>query len=674
MIDLVGVCGASSRAFGCLTSGELRSFLTINFWELSLHNTRKKLSCRSDIVLLRTIKITHSLKADVTPSNCARHSSSSAMEPRITKRERKLQLTYDLPHRIRCARIYPVPCANGSTLLLYGHDQGIKLLYRGGRRPKRRTAQVPTGPRTRSKDVVILDDSEEEEPQQAGSSRTEYEDQEDETDPDTPHPNIIQELDLKLGSAVLHLAAPLSLSPQISQRPAVARHHAIVAAYTADGTVTVLQIPLAPAPPADYRDVTQEILDSKIELPAGKTMVGDISIKILTKFRGGSLHARSSEAESTICVAAASDALRLWRLPTNADEILLEEASLQRLPLPSIASKVSYHPSSGSAQTLSVDAQSAVRIYDPFALKDPNLRPSSSDSMSIEGDEVGKWVMAFQAPYHALPQDHPTIPARKKILDAKWILNGRAILTLLDDGEWGIWDVSASAQSSKAVGEFTLHGFLGSAGVTAHAESGKKLKGSSKLAPMTPNTRKTKSQNFFSGAPKAPGAVSKGGISVTGSDNLTGQSDESVMLWYDGEVYTIPNVQLFWQRSLNVSSTGLYAPGLSHIPDVNLMNENITSISQFSAKTSSSGLGQMNTPRDFLVSCEHRFVIHQATRPPVPTKGLFDKAAEKASAPTDRDQRMLDAGELDVGGMDRMLDSMANGGAARPRRVGFAPS
>ena len=75
------------------------------------------------------------------------------MEPRIVKRERKLQLAYDLPHRIHCARIYPAQCANGSTLVLYGHDQGIRVLYRGGRRPKH-----------------------------SDSSRTEYEDEEDEDD------------------------------------------------------------------------------------------------------------------------------------------------------------------------------------------------------------------------------------------------------------------------------------------------------------------------------------------------------------------------------------------------------------------------------------------------------------------------------------------------------------
>lgn len=590
------------------------------------------------------------------------------MEPRVTKRERKLQLAYDLPHRIHCARIYPVQCPNGSTLLLYGHDRGLSLLYRGGRRPKQRTDRQPTRRQTRSQDVVILDDSEEDEPQQNGSSRADYEDEEDELDPDTPYPGIIQELDLKLGSAVLRIATP-SLLSQASQRPTIAKNHAIVAVHTADGKVSVLQIPLAPAHPTNNRDTAERILNDRIELPAGKTMIKDVSIKILTRYS-------SSETQSTICVAAVSDALRLWRLPTNEEEIIVEDTTLQRLPLPSNATKTSYHPSAGSAQILLVDTQNTVRIYDASPLKDPSLRPSSSDSMSVESDEAGKWVMTFQAPYHAVSPDRPAVPTRKKILDAKWVLGGRAVFALLEDGEWGIWDVRASAQDSKTIGEFTLHGFLGLSATAAPTEQAKQRKGNSKLAPMTPNTRKTKSQNFFSGAPKAPGAVSKGGVTVAGTDNLTGQNDESVMLWYDGEVYTIPNMQQFWHRSLNVSgsgTSGLYAPGLSHISDVNLMNENITSISQFSAKSSSSGLGQMNTPRDFLISAEHRFIIHQATRPPVPARGLFEKATNTTAASTDRDQRMLDAGELDIGGMDRLLDSMANGGA-RTRKVGFASS
>ena len=129
-------------------------------------------------------------------------------------------------------------------------------------------------------------------------------------------------------------------------------------------------------------------------------------------------------------------------------------------------------------------------------------------------------------------------------------------------------------------------------------------------------------------------------------------------------------MQSFWQRSTGNNGAGfgsLYAPGLTHVSDIDLMNENITSISRFAPKSTTSSLGQMNTPRDILVSAEHRIVILQNLKPRAPTKDLFGQATER---PTARDQQMLDAGDLDLGGMDRMLDGMAGDG--RARRVGFA--
>lgn len=147
--------------------------------------------------------------------------------------------------------------------------------------------------------------------------------------------------------------------------------------------------------------------------------------------------------------------------------------------------------------------------------------------------------------------------------------------------------------------------------------------------------------------------------------------DESAILWYNAEVYSIPSLQAFWQRSTNGSGGlgSLYAPGLTHITDVNLGSEAITSISQFAPNTPSTTSGPMNTQRDLLVSAEYRFIILQALRPSTPAKSLFQQALTER--PASRDQRMLDAGDLDIGGMDRMLDSMADGDT-RLRKVGFA--
>jgi hypothetical protein len=244
-------------------------------------------------------------------------------------------------------------------------------------------------------------------------------------------------------------------------------------------------------------------------------------------------------------------------------------------------------------------------------------------------------------------------------------------MVLLEDGEWGVWDIAGTAQSGKNVEDFVLRGFLGSS--APDSMDSKQKKESTKLAPMTPNTRKTKSENLFSGPSKsmAPGVASSGGISVTSTTNRSGTADESVTIWYNNDIHTIPSMYSFWQRS-NTNSTGgfgsLYAPGLTHITDINLMNENITGISQFASNPTATSLGSMNKQRNLLVSAEHRFIVLQHLSPPTAKSGLFQ---QPAAPPPLQDQRMLDAGELDLGGMDRMLDTMA-GNDGRTRKVGFA--
>ena len=284
--------------------------------------------------------------------------------------------------------------------------------------------------------------------------------------------------------------------------------------------------------------------------------------------------------------------------------------------------------------------------------------------------------MAYLTPFHA-DEKHAHASAafaqRKSILDARWALSGKALLVLLEDGEWGLWDI-ASASTGKRVEEFAIRGFLGTAGHTEATEPASKRKGSSKLAPMTPNTRQAKAEQLFSGAPKIPGVAPQGGISISAHHNRTGPGDESAVLWYNSDIYSINSLQSFYQRSTSNSGGlgSLYSPGLTHITDVKLFSESITSISQFSSKSSSAGIGQMNTQRDLLISAEYRAIMLHALRTTTPSRQLFQQQLAERQ-PVDRDQRMLDAGVLDIDGMDRMLDNMA-GDAPAPtgRRVGFA--
>jgi hypothetical protein len=283
--------------------------------------------------------------------------------------------------------------------------------------------------------------------------------------------------------------------------------------------------------------------------------------------------------------------------------------------------------------------------------------------------------MSYQTPFHALEHNSPALARRKKILSAAWILGGHGILVLLEDGQWGVWDASGSSQASgKSVQDFTLHGYLNTSSTSeASSNPSQKRNSGPKLAPMTPNTRKAKAENLFAGSSKPVNAASSGGIAVSITQSKAGRLDESVVMWYNNSIYSINSMQSFWQRSQGSgdrsSFGGLYAPGLTHITDINLMNENITSISQFAQRSiiATSALGQMNVQNDLLVSAEHRYIILQHLRPQGLTREQLQSVADR---PVSRDQRMLDVGEADLGGMNRILDGMAGDG--RVRRVGFA--
>lgn len=519
--------------------------------------------------------------------------------------------------------------------------------------------------------MIVIDDSDDEAPPAA--EEDEWEAEEEELDADCPYPHIIQDLDIAVGRdgshpegcAVLHLEVPsLHLS---TSTPNILRKAALVTVASADGSVQILQIPLAPPTSAAKDSVADDVRRSAIELAArGRPIPASLAVKLLPaddtrpRSRSGLLQSQ----EDQLLVASASRTLSIWAVSVKANKaVRVEDPLLRRIPLSFAANGLSFHPSTRLAQLLLTDTSGAARVYDLH-----RLRASS---------QVGGWIMAYHTS-HYIPKDTPDLDSaltrRKKILGAEWVLAGKGILVLLEDGEWGIWDMS-SLQPGKCVEDFALRGFLGTSSSTEQADPTKSKRGASKLAPMTPNTRKTKAEQLFTGTARAPGVAPSGGIAVHSNNPRTGQADESVAIWYCSDIYAITSTQAFWQRS---TSTGggfgsLYAPGLSHITDISLSNENITSISQFVVK-GSAGLGQMNTQRDLLVSTEHRAVVLQTQRPDKPARNLFQQQIAERPAEAARDQHMLDIGVLDVEGLDRMLNTMA-AETTNPvtRKVGFAP-
>lgn len=524
----------------------------------------------------------------------------------------------------------------------------------------------------KSQDVIVIDsDDEEEEPQQSHLAE-DYESEEDQHDPDSPSPSIVQAVELDIGSAVLQIAVPALATTTAIQGIQLATTHAVVALACANGKVLLLTIPLAPPKVSSVADYVSKGI-GELELAANDSLTSDISIKLIPNDDAHSASSRarkSSElnknAQARLLVAVSTTRLQLWSIGLTATSLsTAKRLASPILRLPASGSKVSYHPSSKLSQLLCVDPTGAVRIYEPFA--------DTKSALSPNEQTLGKWVTSYLTPFRN-QTGLSALARRKVILGAEWVLGGRGILALLEDGEWGIWDLSGKAQPGKTAEEFALNGYLVSTSTTETRDASRPKHALSKLAPMTPNTRKSKAENLFTGPVRAAGVAPTGGISISQSIDRGGSLDESVIMWYNGAIYSIPSLQTFWQRSNNSKSGGLgslYAPALTHISDIDLMNENITSVSQFAASSTStsSGLGQMNLPRDLLVSAEHRFMIVQNLRNGVQgASTLFQQQVVERPAP--RDQRMLDAGELDIGAMDRMLDNIASG--TETRRVGFA--
>ena len=518
----------------------------------------------------------------------------------------------------------------------------------------------------------MIDEDEEHQQSHSNDTDDKYEVEDKAQDPASPYPPIVAELDLDLETEVLHLAVPSILpSNRLSQ---LARTHMVFALATSTSTVKLMMIPLEPPAPGTHEEYLEDGV-TEIDLQGPRSIARDLAVKIKTKGKD-SKHTQedTSSEEDEVLVASTGTSLSLWHLPLSSTQ--------SYAPLPPqiqtsmIGAVVSFQSSPRLDSLLLAELSGLVRV---LGLRESNEQHTSTDptiAASVSSPAHSRWVMSYQTPFHAPENGNPALARRKKILSGAWVLGGRGILVLLEDGQWGVWDVSGSSQASgKSAQDFTLYGYLNTSSTSeAPSNPSQKRNSGSKLAPMTPNTRKVKAENLFAGSLKPVNAASSGGISISITQSKAGQLDESVVMWYNNSIYSINSMQSFWQRSQGSgdrsSFGGLYTPGLTHITDINLMNENITSISQFAPRPTiaTSALGQMNVQSDLLVSAEHRYIMLQHLRPQGPMRQ--QQLQPTADRPLSRDQRMLDVGEVDLGGMNRILDGMAEDG--RVRKVGFA--
>lgn len=631
------------------------------------------------------------------------------MEPKVRKLDGLIQLryeswytwrsvqrllsyySYNLPHRVFVARAYPLRSPNGSTIIAYGHDSGLRLVWRGGLPLKSAGAQRPAHLKANgatSDDPMTTDLDDDDPPsgsKQPHQSTAEFKDENEEYDPLHPYEPVIQTLDLPFGTKVLHLSF-LHLSTELQQSslgslPKVLLDKMVVAVACSDCSIRVLTIPLTP--PSD---------GTISGIPIGRGLYGEQMVVLSVDSghrslaRGISMTLVPTSAIGTETVdgsdyqenswdllvashsAHISGLLLIHRIPLLADGSAFEEDpgssqpwQIQHLASPAITISFnpSPYPSLRHSQLLISNTKGAVSIY---------------DCLSYPKTGRGSWLISLHPGSNASNTD---APQRKEILTALWVLGGKAVAVLLFDGEWGIWDLEDGAPKIKkgidgwqgpvgvSLAGFTISGWI--ADHTPPRETSKTFQSTEarpQLAPMTPATRKVRQETLFAGPVNKAGNPTRGGMSVcSASDGLDyRKDDETLLLWLGNAVVVIPSLLTHWQNRMK-GSGNLFGSGAQGQPNqlnnVHLKGEVRNDVSLITPQP----LGRTRRPSkqsNILVTGERRIVI--VGPPLLECQPLDDTIKPKPRArSTAADQVMLARGELDVEDIDRALARMSNG-------------
>lgn len=612
----------------------------------------------------------------------------------------------------------------------------MTVVWRGGRplknaAPPRKQAPKPPKVNGASNDAIMIIDSDDDEPATAAPApsmpHAEFEDEEEELDPDQPYPSVVQHVRLSFNTEILHIAVPqvptVSALRPADTAPAIFGKKLVFAATCADSTIRVVTLPLAP-PPHSAKEkplsATSQYGEEVVKfhghhsIARGVTMTwtsrGEPSAKYETDDDmdvdaeadvGATPGRRRSRQQSRsrsqpgaptgfdILVATHSPELggqfKVWRFEltessvNGAHPIVPYKTVTLRKPASRIAFNTAHYPKRRHSQLLITDLTGTARVYDPFA---PATRKRSASGQT----EPGAFTTMFKSTFESVKNNlftPPVLATRKAILDAAWTSDGRHIFALLADGEWGVWDCDQSGPNPPTdPAAFSLRGFVGTAEKEASStgSSSPKRGGRSSLAPMTPNTRRRKEDHLFHGSSSGVAVPTRGGVSVVSSPSSNGTvTEDSVIIWYGSEVWRIADLTKFWTRNTAANrGQSLPGPGLTQIHDMPLLGESITSITQFDTTAAAS---RMAIGRDILIAAEHRLIISTSTSQPL-GRDLGAMSAPPAEEDSrEVDQALLTRGELDIGGMDRLLEDMEGSGSGlrsltmgNPRKVLFASS
>ena len=548
----------------------------------------------------------------------------------------------------------------------------MKLVWRGGKPFKK--AQESATPAQKANGtgnaVISLDSDDEGDSGKAFEDKPEFEDNEDELDPSRPYPRILQELDLHFGTDVLHLAIlpdPFLKSDGPSAPGLESLKQKIVfTAACADNILRLVTIPLTP--PSPKSKARPELRSDFTLANAGRGTWGE-TVAMLNGHQKPSdgvsmtlefVNEKKSQAVETQIVVAShsrevTGRLLLFRVSLKSSRPAVEP--FQSVYLTSPAKSISFNSSLSRQLTshlLVADSIGVCRIYDYKASTKVNDDP---DSPVTEGT----WLISLYTGFQSTKSDSQPLGThagfgRKTIIDAQWVSAGRAVIVLLSDGEWAVWDIEPGASQGVlpkaglqggSRTKYSLTGYIDAA--PKSRTSGPPQITSSKFAPMTPGTRKS-TEPFGS---RASNVTLRGQISVfeVPSYSPTSPSEESILFWL-GEAFTIiPNLSKYWAANAGKKSgpgpfTGIPGTRAIKLDNVELQGERCSAVAQLSK--SSTG-----THPDIIIAAEHRFVILSTGKPVRQSEGrmvLVEKSTNGASG-----------GELDVVGIEQALARMENG-------------
>ncbi|KAM5345692.1 hypothetical protein ACJ41O_011553 [Fusarium nematophilum] len=504
---------------------------------------------------------------------------SSIKTPRIRRTAQNTQFTYNLSRRVNDVQTYPILSPQGATILIYGHENGVTLAWRGGKRFKAAKKEPQKEKQNgTAEDAVMIIDSDDDEPPAKSKTAPHFEDKpqfEDEVE-DGPYPGIIQTLDLALGTAVLKVAV-MPMTPTPAEDAAwggakVLTERMVFAVSCVTNDVYVITLPLTP--PSPESKARPELRSDLLAGQAGSGAWGESLILLGGQGKHSEgiainlIMPKATErpgTKSRAVVAShsreASGVLRLWDVPLDPkDKPSRAVEPFQTEYLPSPLTNISFN-STHTTQLLAVFALQGVKIYD-FAL--PSLRPDPDAAGPFPVQ--GSWLLSLYQPF-ARPSS-----TRKPILDAAWIAHGRAVLALLADGMWGIWDIDGvspagpgaifssklkSGVQGAALTTFSVSGYVEGTSSLRSVATQNKESTTGEFAPMTPHTRRQATASLSSAITLDRLATIRGGIRVAAlptSGNAI--QDETAVLWVGSleHVCVIPGISRFWDSQLRKGS------------------------------------------------------------------------------------------------------------------------